>query len=390
MGLTEDVMIVDAVRTGIGRGHPATGQYRRIHANDLLGTCYTALLDRVGVAPELIDDVIVGCVLQYGEQSINVGRNAWLQAGLAETVPATTVDRQCGSGQQAVNFAAALIASGQADLVIAGGVEHMSGVPFTAEEQLRDRFGTPWPQPLLARHALVSQGISAERVAEQWKISRNEMDEISLRSHQRAANAWNQGRFDAETVPVRVDGEDIRRDQGVRTDTDLAALSRLAPAFEPDGLVTAGNASQISDGAAALLLASRTMTDRLGLAARARLVDHVSVGVDPVLMLTGPVPATRAVLERNDLHQAEVDRYEVNEAFASVLCMWQREIGADPKTVNVNGGAIALGHPLGASGARLITSVVHELERAGGRRGIVAMCCRGGLGIATLVERVQA
>ncbi|MEN3284547.1 MAG: acetyl-CoA acyltransferase [Solirubrobacteraceae bacterium] len=386
----EDVVIVEAVRTGIGRGDPTRGQYRDMHANDLLGACFQAVLARSGVSADLVEDVIAGCVLPYGEQSSNVARNAWLQAGLPETVPATTVDRQCGSGQQAVNFAAALIASGHADIVVAGGVEHMSGVPFAAEEASRERFGTPWPERLLDRHELVPQGISAERVAERWGITREELDDVSLRSHRRAAAAWADGRFAAEVVPVMVGGEPMTVDQGIRPDTSVEALARLRPVFMADGRVTAGNSSQISDGAAALLLASREVAERLGLPVRARIVDHVSVGVDPVLMLTGPVPATERILGRNRLSFGEVDRYEVNEAFAAVLCMWEREIRADPETVNVNGGAIALGHPLGASGARLLTSLVHELQRAEARHGIVTMCCRGGLGIATLLERMDA
>jgi acetyl-CoA acyltransferase len=389
MSRSREVVVVDAVRTGIGRGHPAHGQYRELHANDLLAACFRAIVQRTRVAAELVDDVVAGCVLQYGEQSINVARNAWLQAGLPETVPATTVDRQCGSGQQAVNFAAALIASGRAGLVVAAGVERMSGVPFAAEEESRERFGTPWPQPLLDRYELIPQGIAAERVAEGWGIGREELDQASLRSHRRAAAAAESGRFDAEVVPVAVNGGAITADEGVRPDTSLDALAALRPAFVIDGLVTAGNSSQISDGAAALLLADRDVAERLGLRVRARVVDHVSVGVDPVLMLTGPVPATRAILDPNGLAVADVDRYEVNEAFASVLCMWEREIGADPETVNVNGGAIALGHPLGASGARLLTTMVHELAHAEVRRGLVTMCCRGGLGIATLVERVD-
>ncbi len=385
-----EVVIVDAVRTGIGRGHASKGQFAAVHPNELLGTCLRELIGRTGVDAERIDDVITGCVLQYGEQSVNLGRNAWLQAGLPDSVPATNVDRQCGSGQQAVNFGAALIASGAARLVVAAGVEHMGHVPFAAEEHGREAYGTPWPQPLLDRHALVPQGLAAEEVATRWEIGRAEMDRVSLRSHQRAARAWEDGRFDAEVVPVDVAGVSVATDQGIRPHTSLEALAALRPAFREDGQVTAGNASQISDGASALLLADRDTAESLGLPARARIVDHVAVGVDPVLMFEGPVPATRTLLERNELEVGDVDRYEVNEAFASVLCMWERELRADPETVNVNGGAIALGHPLGASGARLLTSLVHELERADAQRGIVTMCCRGGLGTATLIERVAA
>jgi acetyl-CoA acetyltransferase family protein len=383
----QEVVIVDAVRTGIGRGHPVKGQFREVHSNDLLAACLSALFDRTGADPERVEETIVGCVLPYGEQSINVGRNAWLQAGLPETVSATTVDHQCGSGQQAVGFAAALIAAGSADLVVAGGVEHMSAIPFAAEESMRDAYGSPWPKRLTERYELVPQGVAAERVAELWGIDRSELDAVSLRSHQRAASAWEQGRFEPETVAVEVDGAALRADQGIRADTSLEALAALQPAFEPGGQVTAGNSSQVSDGAAALLLASAATAERLGLPQRARVVDHLSVGVDPVLMLSGPVDASRAILERNHLTASDLDRWEVNEAFASVLCMWERELRADPATVNVNGGAIALGHPLGASGARLLTTLVHELERSDSRRGIVTMCCRGGLGTATLLDR---
>jgi acetyl-CoA acetyltransferase family protein len=382
-----EVVIVDAVRTGIGRGHPEKGQYRDVHANELLGTCFRELFARTGVDPVRVDDVISGCVLQYGEQSINIARNAWLQAGLPPDVPATTVDRQCGSGQQAVNFAAALIGSGAARLVVASGVEHMSRVPFRAEEETRAPWGTPWPQTILDRYELVHQGIAAERVAERWEIERAEMDRLALRSHHRAARATLEGRFVDEVVPITVNGTAVVTDQGIRAESTLEALGALPPAFQAGGHVTAGNASQVSDGAAALLLAERRAADELGLPVLARIVDHIAVGSDPVLMLTGPVAATRALLARNGLSVGDVDRYEVNEAFASVLGMWQRELAPDPETVNVNGGAIALGHPLGASGARLITSLAHELRRAGAERGVVTMCCRGGLGTATLLER---
>jgi acetyl-CoA acyltransferase len=286
-----------------------------------------------------------------------------------------------------VNFAAALIGSGAARLVVASGVEHMSRVPFRAEEETRAPWGTPWPQAILDRYELVHQGIAAERVAERWEIERAEMDRLALRSHHRAARATLEGRFVDEVVPITVNGTAVVTDQGIRAESTLEALGALPPAFQAGGDVTAGNASQVSDGAAALLLAERRAADELGLPVLARIVDHIAVGSDPVLMLTGPVPATRALLARNGLSVGDVDRYEVNEAFASVLGMWHRELAPDPETVNVNGGAIALGHPLGASGARLITSLAHELRRPGARRGLVTMCCRGGLGTATLLER---
>ena len=379
---------MEAVRTGIGRGNSQTGQFRDVHANELLGVCLAEVIDRAGVASDEIDDVIVGCVEQYGEQSINVARNAWIQAGLSEEVPATTIDLQCGSGQQAVAFAAASIAAGFKELVVAGGVEHMGHVPFSFEERQRADVGTPWPDALRARYELVPQGQSAEMIAERWNISRAEMDQLSLQSHQRADAATRAGRFKRELVAVRSGDAAIAVDQGIRPDTSLDALGALHPVFQVDGRVTAGNSSQISDGAAALLLSTEPRCNELGLNPRARIVDHVTVGVDPVLMLTGPVPATRKLLTRNRMKAQDIHLFEVNEAFASVLAMWQKEIGAPPDRVNVNGGAIALGHPLGSSGARLLTTLLHELERCDGEFGIVTMCCRGGLGTATLLQRV--
>jgi acetyl-CoA acetyltransferase family protein len=378
-----EVVVVDAVRTPIGRGDPERGAFRDAHPNELLGACFTALLERCGLEPALVDDVICGCVQQYGEQGLNVARNAWLQAGLPETTPAATVDRQCGSGQQAVNFAAALIASGAAEVVVAGGVEHMGHLPLAAAARVQEAFGTPWPPALHARYRLVPQGESAELIAERWHLGREALDAYALRSHRRAAAARASGRFDAELVAVG----GVTADEGIREDTSAERLAGLQPAFRPDGVVTAGNASQISDGAAAVLLASAARAEALGLPARARIVGQATVGVDPVMMLTGPIPATRRLLDRAGLGVDDVDRFEVNEAFASVPLAWLAELGADPERVNVNGGAIALGHPLGASGARLVATLVHELEREGLRRGVVAICCGGGLGTGTLLER---
>jgi acetyl-CoA acyltransferase len=383
-----EVVIVEAVRTPVGRGHPENGYYRDVHPNELLGRVWTEVIDRAGIRAELVEDVITGCVQQYGEQSYNIGRNAWLQAGLPVETPATTIDRQCGSAQQAVNFAAALVASGVHDIVIGGGVEHMGHVPLSANGRIAAELGTPFPPPLLERHPLVNQGLSAELIAERWGISRTECDEIALRSHRRAAAATDKGRFAREVMPFPVDGATVDVDQGIRRDTTLEALAELQPAFKEDGLVTAGNSSQVSDGAAAVLLASRARADELGLVARARIVDHTTVGVDPVLMLTGPIPATRKVLERNGLTIDDLDLIEVNEAFASVIGAWTRELEPDGDRVNMNGGAIALGHPLGSTGARLVATLLHELERRDGRLGLVTMCCGGGLGTATLIERL--
>ena len=382
-----EVVIVEAVRTAIGRGHPEKGWFKDVHPNELLGTALVEVLARAGVEPELVEDVVAGCVHQFGEQSLNIGRNAWLQAGLPVETPATTVDRQCGSAQQAVNFAAALVAAGVHDVAIGCGVEHMGHVPMTVAWKVADEFGTPFPPDLLERYALVPQGLSAELIAERWAISRDDCDEVALRSQQRAAQAAAQGRFDREIVPVAVNGSVVASDQGIRPDTTLAGLAGLQPAFKEDGRHTAGNSSQISDGAAAVLLMSREKAEELGVRPRARIVDQTTVGVDPVLMLTGPIPATRKILERNGLAIGELDRVEINEAFASVVAAWELELKPDPERVNVNGGAIALGHPLGSSGARLITTLLHELERCDGERGLVTMCCGGGLGTATLIER---
>ena len=383
-----EVVIVEAVRTPVGRGHPEKGYYKDVHPNELLGHVWTEVIDRVGIAPELVEDVITGCVQQYGEQSYNIGRNAWLQAGLPIETPATTIDRQCGSAQQAVNFAATLVASGVHDVVIGGGVEHMGHVPLSANGKIVAELGTPFPPPLLERHPLVNQGLSAELIAERWGISRSECDEIALRSHRRAAVATDEGRFARELVPFEIEGTALDVDQGIRRETTFEALAELQPAFKEGGLVTAGNSSQVSDGAAAVMLMSRAKTDELGIDARARIVDQTTVGVDPVLMLTGPIPATRKILERNGLTIEDLDLIEVNEAFASVIGAWERELSPDADRVNVNGGAIALGHPLGSTGARLITTLVHELERRDAALGLVTMCCGGGLGTATLIERL--
>ncbi|MEY2405668.1 MAG: acetyl-CoA acyltransferase, partial [Acidimicrobiaceae bacterium] len=359
-----EVVIVEAARTPIGRGHPTKGWYRDVHPNELLGATYSAVIERAGIDPELIDDVAAGCVTQVGEQSNNIARNAWLQAGLPVTTPATTVDRQCGSGQQAVSFAAGLIAAGVHDVMIGAGVEHMGHIPMGSNAAHPDGFGTPFPSELMERYELIPQGLSAEMIAERWEIPRSEQDALGLRSHVNAARATDEGRFEREIIPLEADGELRSTDQGIRRDTSLEQLAALKPAFKPDGTVTAGNASQISDGAAAVLLMAREKAEELGLQPRARIYDATTVGVDPVIMLTGPIPATRKLLERNGMGIDDLDLIEINEAFASVVCAWRRELGADLNRVNVNGGAIALGHPVGATGARLITSILHELERS--------------------------
>jgi acetyl-CoA acyltransferase len=383
-----EVVIVEAVRTPIGRGHPEKGYYKDVHPNELLGRTWAEVIERAGIPAEEVEDVLTGCVQQYGEQSYNIGRNAWLQAGLPIETPATTIDRQCASAQQAVNFAAALIASGVHDVAIGGGVEHMGHIPLAANGKIAEELGSPYPPELLERHPVVNQGVSAELIAERWGISRRDCDEIALRSHRRAAQATGEGRFEREIMPFRVNGSVHTTDQGIRSDTSLDVLAELPPAFKEGGLVTAGNSSQVSDGAAAVLLMTREKADELGARPRARIVDQTTVGVDPVLMLTGPIPATQKILARNRMRLDDVDLIEVNEAFASVIAAWERELEPDHDKVNVNGGAIALGHPLGSTGARLIATLLHELERSGGEVGLVTMCCGGGLGTATLIERL--
>jgi acetyl-CoA acyltransferase len=327
-------------------------------------------------------------VTQVGEQSTNIARNAWLQAGLPVTTPATTLDRQCGSGQQAVSFAAGLIAAGVHDVMIGAGVEHMGHIPMGSDSAHPDEFGTPFPPELMERYELIPQGLSAEMIAERWEIPRSEQDALGLRSHQNAARATDEGRFEREIIPLETDGELRLTDQGIRRDTSLEQLAALKPAFKADGTVTAGNASQISDGAAAVLVMARDAAEELGVQPRARIYDATTVGVDPVIMLTGPIPATRKLLERNGMTIDDLDLIEINEAFASVVCAWRRELDPDMERVNVNGGAMALGHPLGSSGARLITTLLHELERSDGELGLVTMCTAGGTGTGTLLQRV--
>jgi acetyl-CoA acyltransferase len=396
-GNGREVVIVEAVRTPIGRGHPEKGYYKDTHPNELLAKCYTELIERAGIEPSEVEDVITGCVQQYGEQMFNVGRNAWLQANLPVETPATTVDRQCGSAQQAVNFGAALVASGVHDTVIGSGVEHMGHIPMGIGFSWVDQVGSPWPPELLEHYNLVPQGISAEMIADKWEIPRSELDEIGVRSHQNAARATEEGRFEREIVPFQVNGDTHVTDQGIRPDTTIEKLAELRTAF-PDAAqyvggeenlkVTAGNSSQISDGAAAVMLMTREKADALGLKPRARIVDLTTVGVDPVIMLTGPIPATKKLLERNKMSIGDIDLFEINEAFASVVAAWRREHDPDMDRVNVNGGAIALGHPLGSTGARLITTLLHELERSDKEIGLVTMCCGGGLGTGTLIQRV--
>ena len=383
-----EVVIVEAVRTPIGRGHREKGIFRDVHPANLLGRTYSEVIARAGIDAAEVEDVITGCVQQYGEQMFNVGRNAWLQAGLPVETPATTIDRQCGSAQQAVNFAAALIAAGVHDAAIGSGVEHMGHIPMGVGFKWVDEVGSPWPQELMAKYNLVPQGISAEMIADKWEIPRSELDELGVRSHKLAHQATEEGRFERETIPFQVNGDTYVTDQGIRPGTTIEKLAELKPAFKEDGKVTAGNASQISDGAAAVLLMERQKAESLGLKPRARIIDQTTVGVDPVIMLTGPIPATKKLLERNGMTMNDIDLVEINEAFASVVAAWRRELDPDMDRVNVNGGAIALGHPLGSTGARLITTLLHELERSDKEIGLVTMCCGGGLGTGTIIARV--
>jgi acetyl-CoA acyltransferase len=383
-----EVVIVEAVRTPIGRGHREKGYYKDVHPNDLLGKCYTEVISRAGVEPSQVEDVVAGCVQQFGEQGFSIARNAWLQEGLPIETPATTVDRQCGSAQQAVNFSAALIAAGVHDAMIGSGVEHMGHLPFAAGMKTQEEFGFAFTPALMEKHNIVGQGLGAEMIADKWEISRAELDELAVRSHRRAHQATEEGRFEREIVPFVVNGDTFVTDQGIRPDTNLEALSQLKPAFKPDGKITAGNSSQISDGAAAVLLMSADKAKELGLKARARIVDQTTVGCDPVKMLEGPIPATRKILERNGMKIDDIDLIEINEAFAPVVAAWRRELNPDMDRVNVNGGAMALGHPLGSTGARLITTLLHELERSDQEIGFVTMCCGGGLGTGTLIQRV--
>lgn len=384
-----EAVIVDAVRTPMGK---RDGMLRTWHPVDLLAHTISGLVQRNRINPELIDDVIAGCVMQAGEQSLNVARSAVLAAGLPEAVPGTTVDRQCGSSQQAIHFAAQGVIAGSYEAVIACGVESMSRVPMGSSA--KNGPGKPFGPAMLRRYndAQFNQGTSAEMLAQRWKLERRRLDEFSLESHRRAARATEKGWFCREILPTPVTTDQgiaqATRDEGIRPDTTLEKMSTLKPAFREDGCVTAGNSSQITDGAAAVLIMERTAAERLGLRPLARFVAFSLAGDDPVMMLSAPIPATRRILERAGLRLDEIDRIEINEAFASVVLAWQAETKADLSKVNVNGGAIALGHPLGASGARLMTTLVHELERTGGRYGLQTMCEGGGMANATIIERL--
>ncbi|CAB4710746.1 MAG: steroid 3-ketoacyl-CoA thiolase [Actinobacteria bacterium] len=390
-----EVVIIDAVRTPIGRRNGGLGS---VHPADLLAGVLAELVSRSGIDPDEVDQLVGGCVSQVGQQSFNLTRTAWLTAGLPLTVAATTIDTQCGSSQQATSFATALVASGVVDVAIACGVESMSRVPIGSNSSKKLGLGVPIPKSYFESYEFTSQFEGAERIADAWGISRQDCDEFGFQSQQRAATAWEQGRFDSQIVSVQAPdldedgtptGSTTTRstDEGLR-ETTLDKLASLKPIAREDGVHTAGSASQISDGAAAVLIMSAEKAAALGLAPRAKVLDSCMVGVDPVLMLTGPIEATRRLLGRTQMSISDFDLFEINEAFASVVLAWAKEVGADLDRTNPNGGAIALGHPLGATGAFLITKALNELERIDGTNALISMCCGGGLGTGTIIQRV--
>ncbi len=390
-----NVVIVDAVRTPIGR---KGGGLSTLHPSLTLGAVQSAVVERTGIDPAAVGQVVTGCVSQVGEQSFNIGRTAWLTAGLPMSVAATTVDTQCGSSQQATNVATALVQAGVVDVAIGCGVEAMSRVPIGSNSSKKLGLGAPIAKPYFARYEFTSQFEAAERIAEKWGITRDDTDGFALLSQQRAARAWEEDRFAGQYIEVEAPDVDeegnptgtthtVRRDEGIR-ETSLEKLATLKPVARENGIHTAGSSSQISDGAAALLMTTDEKANALGLTPRARVVDTCLVGVDPVLMLTGPIDATRHLLDRNKLTIDDIDVFEINEAFASVVLAWAKEVGADIERTNPNGGAIALGHPLGGTGAFLMTKALYELERTQGRYALVSMCCGGGIGTGTLIERI--
>ena len=384
----QTAVIVDAIRTPLGKRN---GRLKNWHPVDLAAETLRALVQRTGIDPGLVDDVVMGCVMQVGEQGVNVGRNAVLAAGFPDTVPGTTVDRQCGSSQQAAHFAAQGVIAGAYDVVIAAGVEVMSRVPM-GSSMADGKYGFPFGPAIAARYesvgGLVPQGISAELIADKWNISREDMDRFGLRSQEYAARATREGRFQAEILPViDTEGNLVTADEGIREST-YEKMASLKPSFREDGRVTAANSSQITDGAAALLIMSEEKAKALGLTPRARFVQFALAADDPRLMLTAPIPATTKVLQRAGMTIDQMDLIEINEAFASVVLAWEKEHHPDMAKVNVNGGAIALGHPLGCSGARLMTTLLNELERTGGRFGLQTMCEGGGMANATIIERL--
>ncbi|HMG28443.1 MAG TPA: steroid 3-ketoacyl-CoA thiolase [Acidimicrobiia bacterium] len=389
-----DVVVVEAARSPLGRRN---GALATMHPADLLAAVQRAVVDRSGIDPAEVGQVVAGCVTQTGEQTFNIARTAWLTAGFPIGVGATTVDSQCGSSQQATNLGAALVSSGVVDVVLACGIESMSRVPLGTT--VRQGPGRPIPKSYFPQYEVTSQFEGAERIADKWGITREECDRFGLASQERAQRAWQEGRFEGEVVPIDAPDLDdegkpagtthrVERDEGLR-ETSLEALAALRPVAREDGVHTAGSSSQITDGAAAVLLMTAAKASELSLRPRARFVDECLVGVDPVLMLTGPIDATRRLFDRTGLAMSDIDTIEINEAFASVVLAWERELKPDMDRVNPNGGAIAIGHPVGATGARLVTTALHELERGDGTLALVTMCCGGGLGTGTILERME-
>lgn len=390
-----DVVIVDAVRSPVGRRN---GGLSTMHPADLLSKVQAALFERTGVDPNEVGQVVTGCVSQVGEQAFNIGRTAWLSAGLPMGTANTTVDAQCGSSQQATNMASALVKAGVVDVAVACGVEVMSRIPIGVGGAKQLGLGVPIPKPYFEQYEMTSQFEGAERIADKWEITRDDTDAFGLRSQQLAAQAWAEDRFATQIVPIEAPDVDeegnptgtthtVTADEGLR-ESSLEGLAKLKPVAREDGVHTAGSASQISDGAAAVLLMTAAKAEELGLTPLAKVVDTCNVGTDPVLMLTGPIDATQHLLERNDMTMADIDLVEINEAFASVVLAWEKELGADRDIINPNGGAIALGHPLGGTGAFLMTKAVHELHRADKQTALVTMCCGGGLGTGTIIEKL--
>ena len=390
-----NIVIVDAVRTPIGKRN---GGLSTLHPAELLATVQKAIIERTGIDPSEVGQVVAGCVSQVGEQAFNIGRTAWLSAGLPLSVPTTTVDTQCGSSQQATNLATALVGSGVVDVALACGVESMSRIPIGAGGGKALGLGVPIPKTYFEQYEMTSQFEGAERIAEKWGITREDTDAFGFRSQQLAAQAWAEDRFSGQYVTVQApdrndDGSladtfhTVVRDEGLR-ETTMDKLASLKPVARENGVHTAGNSSQISDGASAVMVMTEDKAAALGLKPRARIVDTCLVGTDPVLMLTGPIDATQRMLARTGLSIDDIDTFEINEAFASVVLAWQKEVGANPDKVNPNGGAIALGHPLGGTGGFLLTKALYELERTGGRYGLISMCCGGGIGTGTIIERI--
>ncbi|MFJ7679494.1 thiolase family protein [Peribacillus sp. NPDC097198] len=380
-----EVVIIEGVRTPVGK---RKGVLSSIRPDELAAHVLNEVVVRAGISTSLVEDVILGCVTQIEEQTYNIARISALMAGFPIQVPGTTIDRQCGSGQQAIHFAAQAIMSGDMDIVIAGGVESMTRVPMGSS-----RKNTDWSEMLTSRFDMIHQGLSAEKIADKWEFTRKQLDEFSLESHNRALNAQREGKFEREIMPLKVTLEDgtvikVKQDEGPREGSTIEKLGTLKPAFAEDGKIHAGNSSQMSDGAAALLLMSKEKAEELGLKPRFRIAARAVIGSDPILMLTGPIDATKQVLNKAGLTIEDMDVYEVNEAFASVPMCWLEEMKADPRKLNPNGGAIALGHPLGATGARLMVSMMHELERTGGRFGLQAICEGGGMANGTIIERI--